>query len=110
MDKIKENLLNYLPPEAKIPVVIDPLYVLKGAARAAQEFYRPPGWSPEIEPINVFQVYEGRIYEHSEGKLLLENLKDLALALHNIGNKTRDSTNTFKEILQYDPIDHLVTQ
>ena len=88
---------------------LDPTYELKGAARAAQEFYRPPGYEPPVPPRNLLEEYNGRMWENAEGRKLLSALVDLGLALHNIGSRSKDAIRIFQEAIAQDPADHLVS-
>lgn len=86
----------------------DPRYLLKGAAIPAQEFYRPPGYeAPTIAIDLLTQLGDGHLWEHEEGRVLLQLLRDLGLALNNVGHKTRQAIATFSEMLQYDKDDNL---
>ena len=87
----------------------DPTFELKGAARAAQEFYRPAGYEAPVEPRNLIEEYRGRMWENEEGRKLLRALLDLGLALHNIGSRSKDAIRTFRETIELDPADHLVS-
>jgi hypothetical protein len=89
--------------------VIDPAYHLKGAARAAQEFYRPPGWEPEPEPRDLVEEYTGKMYEIEDGRLLLGEMLELGVAMYNLKNKRKDTIKLFKQTMEYDPVDHLVS-
>lgn len=86
----------------------DPKFELKGAARAAQEFYRPPGYEALPEPRDLLTEYRGRMWEIKEGRELLLSLVDLGVAFHNIGSKAKDAMKTFQEALDLDTSDHLV--
>ncbi len=77
VDKHTEEMRSYLPPEKRKKVKVDPLYHLKGAARVAQEFYRPPGYEPEVEPVDLFETHRGRLTELDIGKTLLASMLDL---------------------------------
>jgi len=90
-------------------MVLDPEYHLKGAARPAQDYYRPPNYEPPVQPIDVFVVYRDRLFEHEEGRQYLVALRDLGITLHNLGNKTRDAITIFLKLLEVDPLDHLVS-
>ena len=87
---------------------IDPLFLLKGAARPAQEFYKQPGLMNEPMPKDIIQEYHGRLFEHAEGKKLLEAMLSLGVHLHNDGNKTKQAIQILSEVFEYDPSDHLV--
>ncbi len=84
------------------------MYELKGAARAAQEFYRPEGYEALPESRNLLEEYHGKMWEHEEGQKLLRAMLDLGLAFHNIGSKSKDAIRVFQESLEMDPEDHLV--
>ena len=90
---------------------IDPAYDLKGAARAAREFYKPPGdvsIPGDDEPRNLLQEFAGKIWEapNGEGKILLEKMILYAAGLHNITGQTKHAIKIFYEILEHDPDDH----
>ena len=89
-------------------VCIDPLYVLKGAAKPAQEYYRPPNYKEDVIPINLLEKFKGRLWLHPECQLLLKRMLDLAIYSYNIANKTRDAIEKFRELLELDPSDNLV--
>jgi len=89
--------------------VIDPTYFLKGAARIAQEHYLPPNYQPPVDPINIFQRYEGHLSDHEAGIQYLEAMKDLGTSLINMGRKTRDAAAVFLEMIDLDHNDRLVT-
>jgi hypothetical protein len=131
VDKIRDNMKSYYPPEAAAKAKmgtrmvlcsllaalvncclgypsIDPKFELKGAARAAQEFYRPPGYEAMPEPRDLLEEFHGRMWDNDEGRKLLKAMLDLGLALHNIGNRSKDAVRTFQEIIALDPADHLV--
>lgn len=82
---------------------------MKGAARVASEFYRPPGYQEDVEAKNLLQEMDGKMWDHSEGRLLLKALLDLGISMHNITNRSKDAIKVFMEMLQMDPADHLVT-
>ena len=89
-------------------MIIDPRYQLKGAALPAQEFYRPLGYEEPTAAVDLLtQLGEGRLWEHEEGRALLRLLRDLGLALNNVGHKTRQAITIFSEMLQYDTQDNL---
>ena len=85
------------------------MFFLKGAARPAQEFYKQPGLTDEPMPRDILQEYHGRLYEHCESKKLLEAMLMLGIHLHNVGSKTKQAIQVFNEILEHDPVDHLVS-
>jgi hypothetical protein len=88
---------------------LDPLFVLKGAARPAQEYYRPVDYKEDAESINLLEQMNGRLWDHAEGQSLLKALHELGLAQHNIGNKSKQAVITLKELLDLDHADHLVS-
>ena len=85
------------------------MYELKGAARVAREFYRPPGYKEEAQPIDVFEQLPGKLWEHEEGKEFLSALLELGVGQHNIANRSKDAVATFKEMIALDHEDHLVS-
>lgn len=90
-------------------MLLDPRYELKGAARAAQEHYRPPGYRSPVDPVNLFEKLKHDLWTHPAGNTYLQTMRELGLAYHNIGGKTRDASKIFEEILGLDPDDHQVT-
>lgn len=88
---------------------IDPVYYLKGAARPAQEFYRPPGWQEVVEPVDLTVTFKGRLWEHEaeECKELLRSMSELSGALHNVKGRTEDATKVLKRMLVLDEADHM---
>lgn len=84
---------------------IDPLYDLKGAARPAAEFYKDPNMTKDVDPVNVFELFKGRLWEHEEGKNLLRAMLKLALEMHNSGLKSKDAIKTLKSMLELDKND-----
>ncbi len=89
--------------------VSDPLYDLKGAARVAREFYRPPDYKEDVEPVDLIDLHPGTIWNHVEGPILLKAMMELGVALHNIMNRSKDAIKVFKEMLELDSEDHLVS-
>ena len=87
----------------------DPAYVLKGAARAAQEFYRPPGYEEETEPIDLFTVYKERLSENELGMELLADMLTLGITMHNLKSKSRDAIKVFRQMISWDKADVMVT-
>lgn len=105
----EENMRRFIPIEYKNKKLkIDPNYQLKGAARPALEYYQDPNYIPEPEPIDLLSQYEGKLWEHYEGQILLEKLLDYGVGLHNIGMKSKDAIKIFEKMLRNDPNDHLV--
>lgn len=82
---------------------------MKGAARVAREFYKPPDYREDVQPIDVFEQMPGRLWEHEEGKKLLIAMMELGVAQHNIAERPKDAINTFQEMIQFDKEDHLVS-
>jgi hypothetical protein len=60
------------------------------------------------EPRDLLDEFHGRMWENDEGRKLLKAMLELGLALHNIGNRSKDAVRTFQEIIALDPADHLV--
>ena len=106
--KQEEMMRRYIAEEDKVVNITDPAYDLKGAAKAAKEFYPQPGWKEQCDEIDLIEMYAGKMWEHSEGRKLLENMLSYGVALHNLSKKTMDAIKIFKGILVHDPIDHLV--
>lgn len=88
----------------------DPRYELKGGARVAREYYRPPGYKEDDEPENLLDIYAGRMYEHIEGQKLMKALIDLGMGLHNKCSRTKEAIAVFKEMLQLDRTDNLLAR
>ncbi len=82
---------------------------MKGAARVAQEFYRPPDYREDTEPIDLFAVHKGKVWDHEEGEKLLCALMELGVAYHNTMNKGKEAIKTFQEMMDLDKEDHLVS-
>lgn len=110
VQKIRNSLECFIPNEVRVKTSINPLFQLRGAARPAQEFYRPPGWKEDEPPRNIIAEYQGRLWEHSEGQSLLRALLELGITQHNIAKRTRDAISTFTEMLSLDAADNIVSQ
>ena len=109
VDRQRELMQNYLPAEfnkAK-KQKIDPNYDLKGAARAAREFYEDPKMIRIPANQNIFELLPGNIYSHDEGKLLLDAMMRLGTSLHTLLSKTKESINVFEEMLELDIEDNI---
>lgn len=85
------------------------MYELKGAARVAREFYRPPDYREEAQPVDVFEQLPGKLWEHEEGKKFLIAMMELGVGQHNIAGRSKDAVSTFEEMMQFDKEDHLVS-
>ena len=110
VDSITNNMKNYIPIEIlneQKKKKIDPLYDLKGAARPAAEYYKDPKMTKDIDPINVFDLFNGRIYDHDEGKNLLKAMLKLSIEMHNSGYKSKDSIKVLKNMLELDKDDRI---
>lgn len=105
----ENNMTRYIPPATTKRRRMDPNYQLKGAARPALEHYSDPNYEPEPEPIDLLGEYEGRLWEHKEGQILLERLLEYGIGLHNIGQKSKEAIKIFERMLQNDSEDHLVS-
>lgn len=107
--KQEEVMQQYLSPadRARMKKPMDKQYELKGAARVAREFYRPPDWQPDPEPVDLLEQYEGKMWAHEEGRLLLKLNLNYALGCHNVGKRTKEAIKTMKEMLRMDPADHM---
>lgn len=81
---------------------------MKGAARVAREFYKPPDFKEDVHPVDVFEELPGRLWEHEEGKKFLIAMLELGVGQHNIAGRSKDAVSTFEEMIQYDKKDHLV--
>lgn len=106
-------LQSYVPLEVRNrkPTAPDPAYFLKGAARVAQEFYRPPGYKEDAPPVDIIDQYKGRLWECGEAKddaqTLLRAMNDLSVALHSTKGKTKAAIDVLKQMLDLDAEDHL---
>lgn len=108
LGKIKDFLFRYIFLLLFSSATEAPLYHLIGPARAALAHYRPPNFQEAIKPVNLMIQFKNRLWEHEEGRKLLDYLLELAIAYNNTLRKTRKAVETFEEILSYDPLDHLV--
>ena len=106
---LRQNCEQYLPPEAKVPVKVDPAYALTGAARCAAQYYPQPGTKEPIQPKNLFLEIPGNLWSHAEGQNLLRAMLELAIASHSLKDRTKDAINILKEMLDLDKDDHLVS-
>lgn len=114
VDKQKTRMRSYIPDEIRerMKKPIDPAYNLKGAARVAREYYKPPGDTSvpgDDEARNLFDEFAGKIWDapDREGEILIEKMILYAAALHNVTSQTNHAIKVFYEILDYDPEDHL---
>jgi len=108
VDHITNNMKSYVPPhilQQQKKRKIDPLYDLKGAARPAAEHYKDPNMIADIGPIDVFELYKGRLWEHEEGKNLLKAMLQLSVEMHNSGLKSKDAIKTLNSMLELDKND-----
>lgn len=110
VNKQKDHMRSYFPPDvvAKKKQKVDPHYDLKGPARPAREFYL--GKEEEFEPVDLLDQYDGKLWEHEEGQILLRALLEYGTALHNVGNRTKDAIATFQSMQKQDPGDHLLAR
>lgn len=110
VDKQRHHMSAYLPPEyvAKKKQKVDPAYDLKGAARPARDTYCPD--DPEVDPVDLLDLYDGKMWEHTEGQALLRANLNLGVAQHNVGNRTKDAIRTFQSMQALDPADHLLAR
>lgn len=109
IDRLLTLMRSYAPESLDSDIPMNEMYELKGAAKVAQEYYRPLGWKPPIDPINVLIEFKDNLWEHEIGMEYLCALCELGIAYHNIGNKTRDAITTFQKVLSYDIDDHAVS-
>jgi hypothetical protein len=109
------TLRSYLSPEERARrqhavKAVDPAYQLKGAARPAQEFYRPPGWQEDVPEVDMLALHRGRLWDDCpspEGRLLLRAMSDLSVALHSSAGKTRAAIDVLTQMLELDGGDAL---
>jgi hypothetical protein len=107
VDRQREKMVSYEHPDMKKRPKIDPLFDLKGPARAAREFYKDPNYMDDIPNTNLFDDFKGKLYEHEEGKVLLQLMLEYGISLYNNFNKLRDAEAVLKEMLELDETDHL---
>lgn len=100
-------MISYEHPDMKKRPKLDPRYDLKGPARAASEFYKDPNYFDDIPNVNLLNDYEGRIFDHEEGKLLLEYMLEYAISLYNNFSKLRDAEAILTEMLELDKEDRI---
>ena len=108
VDSITAYMKAYVPAhiiEQQKKKKIDPLYDLKGAARPAAEYYKDPNMTKDVDPIDVFEQYKGRLWEHEEGQRLLKAMLRLSIEMHNSGLKSKDAIKTLKSMLELDKHD-----
>ena len=105
VERKEEEMHSWLPVHARVKQKEDPQYNLKGAARAAREFYPDPKRKPDVPPQDLFETYDGRLWEHEEGRELFSLMCKLAVSQHNLNNYTRDATKTFEQLLALAPDD-----
>lgn len=108
VDRQREKMASYEHPDMKKRPKMDPLYDLKGPARAAREFYKDPNYIEDIENVNLLSDYEGRVSEHEEGKVLLQAMFEYGVSLFNNFNKLKDAEGVFVEMMQLDRCDNMV--
>lgn len=104
-DEIKEHDIN----KQKMKSNNHLNYVLKGAARPAQEYYLDPNLNHSLpQPSNIFESkeYKNKLSNHSEGRKLLLAMVDLAHALHNNSmnnsNNSKKAIKVLNECIEYD--------
>ena len=73
----------------------------------AREFYQDPNYEAPPEEVNLFEQYQGRMWEHAEGREYLSLVYEMAVGLHNIGQKSNDAIAAFETLLEQDPDDHM---
>jgi len=87
---------------------IDPQYRLKGAARAAMEYYAPPSTKVMLDETDFFETKAGSFHSISKGLEYLQAVKDYGVYIRDVMNKVKDSIQVFEEMLQLDHTDQLV--
>ncbi len=75
----------------------------------AREFYRPPDYQEDVEPIDLIEKLRGKIWSHEEGQKLLRAMMEQGVSLHNTLNKSREAIKVFKEMGELDTEDNLVS-
>lgn len=80
---------------------------MKGAARAAAEYYAPKVEEEPPRP-NYLVELKGKLWDVTEGQDYLTAVFEYATALHNLMGKSRDAIALFEEMLELDVEDHLV--
>lgn len=86
----------------------DPQYRLKGAARAAMEYYVPPSAKVMLDETDLFETKQGNFHSFPKGREFLQALKEYGLYVRDVMNKVKDSIHVFEEMLQLDATDTLV--
>ena len=114
VDSHLASLHAYLSPEERArrqqsAKAVDPTYQLKGAARPAQEFYRPPGWQEDVPEVDMVELHRGQLWDcpAPEARLLLRAMSDLSVALHSSAGKTRAAIDVLTQMLALDGGDTL---
>ena len=106
VDRQREKMESYEHPDMKKRPKINPLFDLKGSARPAREHYKDPNYFDDIPNTNLLVDFAGRIYEHEEGKILLQYMHEYGVSLYNNFQKSREAESVFKEMLSLDKEDH----
>ncbi len=108
-----KRMRSYIPDDIRERMIkpIDSAYNLKGAARAAREYYKPPGDTSvpgDEEARNLLDEFAGKVWDapYREGEALVEKMILYAASLHNVIGHTNHAIKVFYEILDYDPQDH----
>ena len=107
VDRQREKMISYEAPEMKKRPKIDPRYDLKGAARAAREFYKDPNYFDDIPNTNLFEDYKQRLYAHEEGRILLQYMMEYGVSLYNNFNHMQSAEALFHEMMELDVEDNL---
>eukprot|EP01039_Chlorochromonas_danica_P004731 gene4731-5181_t len=86
---------------------IDPLYDLRGAARAARESYPDPNLVNQPQVINYMEQSAGQLWEVPQGSELLTKMKAYSEACISLLGRTLDAIQVLEEMIEYDLQDHL---
>lgn len=104
IDYLKDELRGLHVKEMKI----DPLYDLRGPARAARESYPDPKLANQPQVINYMEQSAGQLWEVPQGSELLTKMKAYAEACISLLGRTLDAIQVLEEMIDYDLQDHLV--
>ena len=106
VDRQRERMESYEHPDMKKRPKINPLFDLKGPARPAREHYKDPEYLDDIPNTNLLIDFKGRVYEHEEGRTLLQFMHEYGVSLYNNFQKSREAESVFNEMLALDTLDH----
>jgi len=82
--------------------------------KIARDHYKDPNYDyceeTDDDYHNIFEKYKGNLWGHKEGQKYLQTQLELAVALHNIGNRTKEAIKIINSVLEDDPSDHLLAR